>query len=133
MQNLLTSAQIRDADAHTISIKSISSLDLMESASLAFVKEFEQHIRDKNILISIYCGNGNNGGDGLAIARILSGKGYKNIAVKVFRFAKKSTADFEANRARLIDSGISLTDLSEASQFPEEKSDLIIDGLPAPG
>ncbi len=129
MQNLLTSSQIRDADAHTISSKPISSLDLMETASAAFVKEFEKKVPNTNIPISIYCGTGNNGGDGLAVSRILKQEGYKNIVVKIARFSKKSTVDFDANLERLELTGIKIIELPETSSIPHERSDIIIDAL----
>lgn len=129
MQNLLTSSQMRDADAHTISSQAITSLELMEAASIAFVKEFKLVVSDKHIPVSIYCGTGNNGGDGLAIARLLKEDGFENITVVIARFFEKSTADFEANLERVKLAGISLTEVSEISQLPEEKPEIIIDGL----
>lgn len=101
MQNLLTSKQTREADAHTISNKPISSIDLMEAALIAFVREFEKEVTDKYIPISIYCGTGNNGGDGLAVARLLYASGYKNVSVKISKLSNKSTQDFGVNRERL--------------------------------
>ncbi len=129
MLNLLTSSQIRDADAHTAATKSISSLDLMEAASLAFVKEFQKEVIDKNILISMYCGTGNNGGDGLVVARILKQHGYENIIVKIARFSGKTTDDFNANFQLLKLTEIAIIELSELSSIPDERSDIIIDAL----
>jgi NAD(P)H-hydrate repair Nnr-like enzyme with NAD(P)H-hydrate epimerase domain len=71
MLPLLVSKQIREADAYTIAHEPISSIDLMERASKAFVGWFINHFQDKKQTIAVYCGTGNNGGDGLAIARIL--------------------------------------------------------------
>ncbi len=129
MQNLLTSKQIRAADAYTIGSKSMSSLELMETASLAFVTEFEKEVADKNIPISIFCGTGNNGGDGLAVARILKQDGYQNIVVNIARFSDRSTDDFNANLERLRFAGIHIIELSDLSSFPGERSDIIIDAL----
>ena len=128
MLNLITSAQIRDADSHAISSKAISSLDLMELASLAFVSEFEKEVKNKEIPISMYCGTGNNGGDGLAIARLLMADGYKNIRVKIVRLSDRSTDDFNANLERLQNSGIVVTGLS-VDDLQKEQSDIIIDAL----
>ena len=129
MRNLLTSKQIRDADAHTISSKPISSVDLMEAASIAFIKEFEKDVKDKNIPISIYCGTGNNGGDGLAVARILKEDGYEKIVVKIARFSNSSTTDFNSNLQRLKQAGITAIELSEITSLPEERAEVIIDAL----
>lgn len=129
MQNLLTSQQTREADAHTISSKPISSIDLMEAASIAFVKEFQKEVTDKYIPISIYCGTGNNGGDGLAVARLLYANDYKNISVKISRFSNKSTKDFDVNRERLKLTDIQITELSDTNPSPEENAEVIIDAL----
>ena len=129
MLNLLTSNQTREADAHTISAKPISSIDLMEAASIAFVKEFENEVPDKYILISIYCGTGNNGGDGLAVARLLYANDYKSINVKISRFSNKSTKDFDVNRERLKLTDIRTTELTDTTPPLEENAQVIIDAL----
>lgn len=129
MLNLLSSYQIRDADDHIILTRPISSLDLMEAASIAFLQEFENEVSDKKIPTSIYCGTGNNGGDGLAVARLLIGNGYKNINVKIGRFSDKSTENFNANLERLKLTGICITELSDIVLPTEETSEVIIDAL----
>ncbi|MGB4401118.1 MAG: NAD(P)H-hydrate epimerase, partial [Daejeonella sp.] len=129
MQNLLTSQQTREADAHTISSKPISSIDLMEVASIAFVKEFSKEVIDKYIPISIYCGNGNNGGDGLAVARLLYANDYKSINVKISSFSNKPSKDFDVNRERIKLTNIHITDLSDTTPFPEENAEVLIDAL----
>lgn len=68
--------QIREADKYTILHEPISSLELMERASLCFVNHFIITNNDKSIPVYIFCGSGNNGGDGLAIARLLAEKRY---------------------------------------------------------
>ncbi len=129
MLQLLTSPQIRDADAYTIKNKPISSIDLMESASGAFVKAFMEEVPDRDTLISIYCGTGNNGGDGLAIARLLKVQGYDRISVKIIRFSLKESPDFKVNYNRLKLSGIPLTEITNADHLPKENAPLIIDAL----
>ncbi len=129
MQNLLTASQIRDADAYTISKKPISSLDLMEAASSAFVEEFKKEIPDKNLLVSIYCGTGNNGGDGLAIARLLRQDGYENISVKIVPFSKGISNDFNSNLERLKNTDVAIQEFAFAEKTPLENPDVIIDAL----
>ena len=63
MLQLLTSSQSREADAHTIKTRPISSIDLMESASNAFVRAFIAELPNIDTTISVYCGTGNNGGE----------------------------------------------------------------------
>ena len=101
MLPLLTSSQIRQADAYTIAHEPIASIDLMERASRAFVGWFVNHFTDKRKSIAVYCGTGNNGGDGLAIARMLNEHGYQNINVKIARFSSKTSDDFNTNFDRL--------------------------------
>lgn len=128
MLKLLTSAQIREADNFTIENQPISSIDLMEAAADAFADIFIQEFPDYDKRISIYCGTGNNGGDGLAIARILYQKGYQDVSVKIARFSDKSSPDFELNRRRLEHTQIPVTDLT-GTGFPAEDADIIIDAI----
>jgi len=128
MLPLLSAAQIREADAFTIANEPISSLNLMERASKAFVSWFINHFPNKRITISVYCGTGNNGGDGLAIARLLHEHGYEQVNVKVVRFSTKSSADFEANLQRLQLLALPVSNLIDGS-LPTEDSDIIIDGI----
>ena len=72
---LFTIEQIREWDLYTIENEPISSTELMERASRNAAQWIiEKYPESKNILILV--GNGNNGGDGLAIGRILFKKGY---------------------------------------------------------
>lgn len=74
MQKVLSAAQIRAADVFTIQDEPIASIDLMERASAAFVQEFLRQVNPE-MKVAVFCGPGNNGGDGLAIARMLLEKG----------------------------------------------------------
>lgn len=129
MLNLLISEQIRLADRYTIEHEPISSVNLMERASNAFVTAFKRFYPNKGQSISIYCGTGNNGGDGLAIARLLHNDGFWNINVKIARFSSKSTSDFDKNLERLHKTAVHVSNIKEADAFPVENSDLIIDAL----
>ncbi len=107
---ILNTRQIRDLDAHTISHEPIASIDLMERASRAFVEWFIRRITTDR-KVGVVCGTGNNGGDGLAIARILSEWGYY-VQVWVVRGKASETADFATNLARLP-AAVSRTDISD--------------------
>jgi hydroxyethylthiazole kinase-like uncharacterized protein yjeF len=128
MLPLLTSPQIREADAYTIAHEPISSINLMERASKAFVGWFINHFPDKKQPISVYCGTGNNGGDGLAIARMLHDHHYKAINVKITRFSDKATDDFNANLKRLQKT-IELFELKSGDSLLVEDSQVIIDAM----
>jgi hydroxyethylthiazole kinase-like uncharacterized protein yjeF len=127
MLPLLISKQIREADAYTIAHEPISSVDLMERASKAFVGWFINHFQDKRKSISVYCGTGNNGGDGLAIARLLNDHGYNLINIKITRFSDKASDDFNANLKRVDE--IKVTEITPGENQPDEQCDLIIDAM----
>ena len=129
MLQLLTSSQIREADTYTIKHKPISSIDLMESASDAFVKAFKAEIPDRDTQISVFCGTGNNGGDGLAIARLLKEQAYDSVSVKIVRFSKKESTDFKINLTRLKLNGITFTEIFDTNKLPKENASIIIDAL----
>jgi hydroxyethylthiazole kinase-like uncharacterized protein yjeF len=129
MLPLLTAQQIREADAFTIKNEPIASIDLMERASKAFVGWFINHFPDKNQSISIYCGTGNNGGDGLAIARMLYDHKYIYLDIKIARFSEKTTDDFNTNLNRLNQMGLGFTELKADAAFPAENSAILIDAL----
>ncbi len=129
MLPLLTATQIREADNYTIAHESIASIDLMERAAKAFVCWFINHFQDKNESITVYCGTGNNGGDGLAIARLLSEHHYKTISIKVARLSSKTTDDFNINLQRLLSTQTIITDINSGEEFPTENGTIIIDAL----
>ena len=96
---ILSAEQLREADAFTIDRENLAPGELMERAALSFTNWFEQHCtREKEI--AIFCGPGNNGGDGLAIARLLNERDY---LVRTFLPKTNSvfTPEFELNRDRL--------------------------------
>ena len=95
---ILNPKQIKSIDQETIKNSNISSLELMEQASKAFVKVFQGFV-DVLSPVHIVCGTGNNGGDGLAISRILHEKGFK-VFVYVVGELEKCTFDFKANLER---------------------------------
>lgn len=129
MLPLLISEQIRKADAFTIANEPITSVNLMERASKAFVGWFINHFPDRALSISFYCGTGNNGGDGLAIARLLNEHHYKCIKVVIARFSDKQSNDFTINLGRLIQTDIPITEIDAGGGIPDENSAIIIDAL----
>lgn len=96
---LFTAAQIRDWDQFTILNEPVSSLDLMERAATACSDWLDEKFPDAPGF-SIWCGKGNNGGDGLAIARLLSEKGFP-VIVSILEFGHPGTDDFQQNLSRL--------------------------------
>jgi len=129
MLPLLTAAQIRQVDAYTIAHEPVTSIDLMERASKAFVSWFMNHFPDQKTTISVYCGTGNNGGDGLAIARLLHQHGYELLSVKIVQFSSKISPDFAENLQRLQSLNISVESLEHGLPVTTETSDIIIDAI----
>lgn len=130
MKILLTAAQTREVDKYTIQKLQISSVELMERAARAFVEYFCNLQTDLNIAITICCGQGNNGGDGLAIARLLNLLGYHDITVYQILFSDKSSADQQINLQRLKEiSAIKLVEITNANQFVAPQSGILIDAL----
>lgn len=97
---ILSVEQIRAADAHTIQHEPIASIDLMERASRAFVNWFCEHFETGNFKIRVFCGLGDNGGDGFAIARMLHALGY-DLEVFVVKYSDKTSENFQKNLIRL--------------------------------
>ena len=130
MLKLLTSSQIQDADKNSIDNKFHISVDLMEQAANAFVVAFTAYLPNRSRSISVYCGSGNNGGDGLAIARLLFEEGYKDLQVKVAWFNEGCTDDFNLNLDRLNETGVpvEIFETINTDTFIEN-SEIIIDGL----
>jgi len=89
---------INEWDQYTIKHTPISSIDLMEKASRAFVNLFTKSF-DSSKQIAIFCGTGNNGGDGLAIGRMLIQEGYQ-IKVFVCGNVENGSFDFKTNFER---------------------------------
>ena len=124
---ILSASQIRDLDAYTIQNEPISSLDLMERAARAFVCWLCARYDNRQKIV-IFCGKGNNGGDGLAMARLLSGKGYQ-VRVYVVHYTQKSTDDFQANLDRL-GNFLAIHDIRHTDDIPAlPPDDLLVDAL----
>jgi NAD(P)H-hydrate epimerase len=96
---VFTVQQIRRADQYTILHEPVLSIELMERAAMACKSWMTAHYTKENSFI-IFCGPGNNGGDGLGIARLLLAAGYR-IQVYVVGTDANATQDFLTNKKRL--------------------------------
>ncbi|HZL76445.1 MAG TPA: NAD(P)H-hydrate dehydratase [Bacteroidales bacterium] len=126
---IFTSGQIREIDDYTIKHEHVASVDLMERAS---VKILEWYIGrfEISVPLFIFVGPGNNGGDGLALARLLSGSDFRPEVYSVEIQTHKS-ADWELNRKRLeSETSVVLKTISAIEQFPDLSSgSVIIDAI----
>ena len=126
--NIYSAEQIKAWDAYTIQHEPVASIDLMERASKKCADWIVTHYSQKNFF-KIFCGKGNNGGDGLAIARLLF---QKNFSVEVYipEFGKLGTEDFQANLQRLHETPVPIHFIQSSQHFPSlQPEEIIIDAL----
>lgn len=126
---IFSAGQIKKLDLITIEEEPISSLDLMERAAGKF-SNFVLPYTTKATEVVIFCGPGNNGGDGLVVARLLHLKKTK-VTVYWCKISSKVSPEFEENYNRLLWlKSISIIPIEENGSFPEiEKDALIIDAI----
>ncbi len=126
---ILNAQQIREVDKLTIDGEPIKSIDLMERAAKRCFEWIKRHGRDIR-RVHVFCGMGNNGGDGLAIARMLGGTG-KKVAVHIARHASEGSPDFLVNEKRLKGvKNLSGHWLEAGEELPViSRDDLVIDAL----
>ena len=127
---IYTHEAIRKIDSETIANEGITELELMERAASAVAYEIISRWRTNKRMV-IFAGPGNNGGDALAVARMLYEQGYHP---EVYLFNIKSSHLSEccaANRQRLLAMGdIDFTEIIDNFNPPElGPNDVVIDGL----
>lgn len=123
-----TAEQIRDLDRFTIENEPISSIDLMERAATKCAERIID-IVDSETPISIFCGKGNNGGDGLALARMLQNEG-RAVRLIVVEHSERNSNDFKKNLARLGEIGLNPILLNSISDFPDvSENEILLDAM----
>ncbi|MBI3503083.1 MAG: NAD(P)H-hydrate dehydratase [Bacteroidetes bacterium] len=128
---ILSSEEIRKADAYTIKHELIKSINLMERAAKECVRWLiNSSVRKEDI--KIFCGLGNNGGDGLAIARLLATQCYM-VEIYIVRYADKCSEDFLSNEKRLKNKKrIKVHNITSAKQLQSiiiNQSSILIDAV----
>ncbi len=126
---LLSAEEIRLWDQYTIQHEPIHSIDLMERAAQQCLDWLEKN-NYTHQHIHVFCGKGNNGGDGLAIARMLTDRKIP-VSVHILEFGHKGTDDFQTNLARLHQyPGVVIRFIQTKENFPKlDVGDLVIDAL----
>ena len=122
-------AQLREADKITVEKQGITSSDLMERAATLVFREINRRL-DKNSVIKIFCGTGNNGGDGLVVARLLRQEGF-TVKVFIVNYSTKRSKDFLVNYDRIKENSNSWpVQIKEEDDFPELSSrDFVVDAI----
>lgn len=128
MIKVLTSENVRLADQATIQNEPVASIELMERAASACSGYLLEQTPAGTSLI-IICGQGNNGGDGLAIARQLWQRG-RNITVWITEDTGKPSADFSVNLARLEkETGVEIHFQKDGNALQFSRDALIVDAI----
>ena len=132
---VLNTAQMREADRRTIDDLGVPSLELMENAGRQVVSAIESRwpsLRGGG-RITVICGKGNNGGDGLVVARLLAALG---VAVRACLAAPESAigGDAATNLAALRAAGVPVVDVSTPAAWAAVRAgldgcDLVVDAL----
>ncbi len=125
---ILNSEQIHQWDAFTMAAEKISSLELMERAVSKCLEWLESnYYLGKEVII--FCGKGNNGADGLMLARKLRDMECR-VKVFILELGQKGTPEFQANLADLHHVKLEIAFIQAAELFPElAAGSIIIDAL----
>ncbi|MCM4151227.1 NAD(P)H-hydrate dehydratase [Arenibacter sp. N53] len=126
---IFNTKQIYDADKFTIDKERISSDQLMERAAIQIFNWIHSRLQGAQTKIYLFSGIGNNGGDGLVLARHLREHGY-NIEVHVVNYSEHRSKDFLINLDRLKEIKIWPNFLNEESELPViGQEDIVVDAI----
>lgn len=126
--NILNAEQVKAADKHTISQEEISSIELMEIAGNQLYNAIIKKHPDQKEFV-VFCGPGNNGGDGLVIARLLKNNSYKT---SVYILKGSYTKEFQTNLKLIKENNIDFVELESSQQIAQIRINeraIIIDAL----
>ncbi|MCK4751657.1 MAG: NAD(P)H-hydrate epimerase, partial [Bacteroidales bacterium] len=121
-------AQIREIDAYTIRHEPVDSIDLMERAAIRLTGWYVRHFHTDQKVV-IFAGPGNNGGDALAMARMLAERQFR---VECYLLLCGTLSeDCSINRQRLLDQGlVALKEIREGEGLPAiDNQDVVVDGI----
>jgi hydroxyethylthiazole kinase-like uncharacterized protein yjeF len=127
---IFSKEQIYQGDQLTVDRQNISSTDLMERAGVQIFNWMNLRMKGAQVPVHVFCGIGNNGGDGLVLARHLILEGY-NVKVYIVNYSDKRSKDFLINydRVKSVTKDWPIL-LNDNESFPEIKpDDIIVDGI----
>lgn len=127
---IFSAKQLKEADKASLKSQEITSLELMERAAGRAFAEIQKLLEGKNPDIKIFCGIGNNGGDGLVIARKLLEQGY-SVETYIVNCSTKRSPNFLENYERFMDVYKKFpTQIKSENDFPKiKKNELVIDAI----
>ncbi len=127
---LFTSEQLKEADRITLKKQKISSLELMERAATLVFNEIHASLQGVETEIKIFCGVGNNGGDGLVVARLLKAEKYR-VKTFVVNYSENRSEEFLHNYEQIKEMDTDWPELlTEESDFSKiSKDDFVIDAI----
>ncbi|MGV3459054.1 MAG: NAD(P)H-hydrate dehydratase [Flavobacterium sp.] len=117
--------KIREADEITILRQGITSYELMERAGNEAFLWIKHSYPDKETCFRVFCGSGNNGGDGLVVARLLHEDGYR---VKVHVVGGNASPDNKISMQSAVDKDVKILKYLSLDDDDCEKT-IIIDAL----
>ncbi len=123
MKYILNSREMKLCDENTMRRRGMLSAVLMERAALATMQEIVKRYPNPATKVLVVCGSGNNGGDGVAVARLLYLKGYN---VTIYFAGNREKATEETKRQMFIAEqyGVKISD-----EYPKDIVDVIVDAL----
>jgi len=127
---IFTKTQIQELDKYTIENEPISSIDLMERAAKALTRAVTERWPSSTPVV-VFAGSGNNGGDALAVARMLAERDYR-VSAYLFNISGSLSPDCAINRQRLKDNRRIHEFFEVTQEFDPPHLDagtLLVDGL----
>lgn len=127
---IFSAQQMRMADEATMISEKITSLELMERAATQIFNLIHSKLQGSPVFIHVFCGLGNNGGDGLVVSRLLVEHGY-NVKTYIVNFSDNRSKDFLINYDRLKEIAKDWpVQLKSEEDFPElKREDIVIDAV----
>ncbi len=127
---IFSTDQLKEAEGLTIERQGITSDELMERAATKVFRHIHHELNGRNVHIKVFCGIGNNGGDGLVVARLLTEHGY-TVSVYIVNYSDQRSEDFLLNYKRLKNvSGDWPVQVKSKEDFPElQRQDFVVDAI----
>ena len=128
--NIFSAEQLYQADQVTVQKNGITTLDLMEHAGTQVFNWLHTRMQGAQVPVRIFCGIGNNGGDGLVLARHLIQHGY-NVHTYVVNCSDKRSKNFLVNydRVKQVTKNWPIL-IRDESGFPDiHRDDVVVDAI----